>query len=212
MYAAPSFPICPKNIPNFSKCVKQSIERLRPAFKSGDFGAFRTEPLDPVKLDDISIRRPGLTSDVTNVRASGVVDYVVEKANLDFNKSLMDMIIVFPKVSVVGNYVNQFNFGWLNAHAKGRFTALLGNLKVRIGFRGRQEMRNGQRYLKAEQFTAVPKITQIKIHLENAFPDKNLNDAVNAFMNQNVDLFVPEVEQSIKTTMRKFDEIIATCC
>lgn len=203
-FIARSFRICPRSVPDISSCVKQSIENLSPFLKTGDFGdGFKVEGIDPLKLDDISIRRPNLSSNITQLISYGSGTFVIEKIKVNFDKPSLDLIINVPKSVNIGNYENEFRFGWLNAKAKGKMTSWLGNLKIRIGFKGRLETRNGQKYIKMDTFFVAPKITQIKIYLENVSPDKTFNEVINTFLNQNVEVVAPEIENSIKNTLRE---------
>lgn len=194
--------MCPKSSRNLSECVKASIESLRPSIKSGDFGnGFKLEGIDPIRMDDIIIKRSSYSSNVTNSVASGTGDFVIEKIKVDFNNAYFDILIRIPKIFVTGNFDDKFNFGWLNSRASGKLTTWLANLKVRIIFKGHHETKNGQKYIKVNSIIVTPKVSQIKIRMENAFADKTLNEAINSFLNQNVDLFLPEVETSIKSTI-----------
>lgn len=134
---------------------------------------------------------------------TGAGDFVIEKIKMDFDNPLFDVVAVLPKCEARGYYENTFNLGWLNTRAKGRIVNQLADMKMRLTFKGHHEIRNGQKYIKFDTFNVAAKITKIKIHLENAFPDKALNDAVNGFINQNTDLFVPEVEAAVRQTMSK---------
>lgn len=206
-FVASSFPICPKRHPNISECVKQAIEVLRPRIKSGNFGeGLIVQGIDPLRLNDIYILRPSFNANLTNVIASGSGNFNIEKIRVDFDRSLMDVLVTVPKIQVSGYYVNQFGLGILKTRGKGRISAWLGNMKLRIGAKGRHDIKNGQEFIKFDKIVVTPKITQIKIHMENLLPDKALNEGINAFLNQNVNLFVPEVEEAIQTTLCKFAE------
>lgn len=74
--------------------------------------------------------------------------------------------------------------------------------------KGRLEIRNGRTYVKFENLKIAAKIRKIRIYLENAFPGPTLNNALNNFINQNTELFLPEVEARIHQTLGKIVSII----
>lgn len=181
------------------------VENLRSNIRSGDFGSgFSFDALDPLRLDDIMLRKPGLTGRDTNVLAQGISNFVIDKLSYDPEKVLMDVIITVPKIRVIGDYVNNFNLGFINHRSEGKFKAQLVNLKLRFGFKGHQVQRNGETYMKIDSVIVTPKITHIKIRLDNVFPgNEALGETINGFLNENVDLVVPDIEVSIKSTIRE---------
>lgn len=162
--------------------------------------------IDPLRLNDIYILRPSFSANLTNVVTSGSGNFNIEKIRVDFDRSLMDVLVTVPKIQVSGYYANQFGLGIIKTRGKGRISARLGNMKLRISAKGRHEIKNDQNYIKFDRIVVTPKITQIKIYMEDLLPDKALNEGINAFLNQNVNLFVPEVEQAIQTTLCKLAE------
>lgn len=154
-------------------------------------------------LDDFSVRRPSFQADLKKMIVTGSGDFIVEKIKIDLDNPQFDIQVNVPRVEARGFYENTFNLGWLNTRAKGRIVNQLADVKMRFSFKGHIEVRNGQKYAKFDTFNVAAKISKIKIYLENAFPDKALNDAVNGFINQNTDLFLPEVEASIRQTLGK---------
>lgn len=181
------------------------VENLRSNIKSGEFGGgLNFDALDPLRLDDIVLRKPGLTGKDTNVLAQGISNFVIDKLSYDPEKVMMDVIVTVPRIHVIGDYVNNFNLGFINHRSQGKFKAQLVNLKLRFGFKGHQVQRNGETYMKIDSVFVMPKITQIKIRLDNIFPgNEALGETIIGFLNENVDLVVPDIEVSIKSTIRE---------
>lgn len=199
--AARSFRLCPKNTPDISGCVKQSIELLRPNIKTGNFGdGFVVQGIDPLKLDNVYTRISTLNANVTNIIASGVGNFIIEKIKVDFNNPYVDMTLNVPNIQATGQYGLKMSLGLLNINARGR--GKFGtSVKLRCGCKGVVEIRNGQKYIKVKQCIATAKVTQLKMFFENVLPEKALNDAVNAFMNENTAIFIPDVEKAIQSTI-----------
>lgn len=188
-----------------SACVRRMVENLRSNIKSGDFGGgFIFEAIDPLRLDDIVLKKPGITGKDTNVLAQGISNFVIDKLSYDPERVLMDVILTVPRIRVIGDYVNNFNLGFINHRSEGKFKAQLVNLKLRFGFKGHHVQRNGETYMKIDSVMVIPKITQIKIRLDNVFPgNEALSETINGFLNENVDLVVSDIEVSIKSTIRE---------
>lgn len=157
--------------------------------------------IDPLTLDDFSVRRPNFQADLKKIIVTGAGNFTLKNIKVDFDNPLIDILVVVPKVEAKGFYENNFNLGgWLTTRAKGRIVNYLENLKMRLTFKGHHEIRDDHTYIKFDDFKVLIKIPRIKIFLENAFADPVLNDAVNAFINRNTELFLPEVEGAIRKT------------
>lgn len=152
------------------------------------------------------MRRSGFQADLKKVIVYGGSDFVIEKIKVDFDKPVFNVQVLLPKIDARGFYASSFNLGgWISTRAKGRIRNQLADLRIRITMKGHLENRNGRTYIKFDAFNISVKIRKIKLTLENAFPDPTLNDAVNTFINENTDLFLPEVEAGIRQTLGKYD-------
>lgn len=141
-------------------------------------------------------------SNVTNSIAYGSGNFVIDKIKVDLNNPVfIDLLLRFPQIKTLASFEDQFNFGWINSKTKGKLTTWLANLRIRITCKGVYENRNGQQYVRMNSIKVIPKVTQIKIKRDDPVSDRTLNEAINSFMNQNVDLFIPEVETSIRISM-----------
>lgn len=186
------------------------MEQLRPQIKTGDFGnGFKIEGLDPHRSDDIFIKRPGFVSNITQGLSYGCGDFIIEKIKVDFGiQPLFDTIIKVPKVLNKGVSDNAYNFGWLNSKSNSKFATVISDYKMRVTMRGKQELRNGQTYIKWTSIKITPKFSQIKMRMDNAFPDRALNEAVNNFLNQNIEIVKPEIEQAIISTQSELNPFL----
>lgn len=177
---------------------------MRPNIKTGNFGdGFVGEGIDPLKLDNVNIRKSTLSANVTNIIAFGAGNFIMEKLKADFNNPYVDMTLNLPNLQATGQYGLKMSLGLLNINARGR-AKLAASLKIRCGCKGTLEIRNGQKYIKIKQCIVTPKITQLKMFLENVLPERALNDAVNAFLNENTAIFIPDVEKAIQSTICEF--------
>lgn len=126
--AAKSFKLCPRNTPDMAKCVSDSINLLRPALKTGDFGnGFFVDALDPIKLDDIVIDRgEGFYVNLNNLKATGASNFKITKFRINLEHFRVDAIIEVPKVEAHGLYRLKMLLGVLNLEGQGNVRAHLG--------------------------------------------------------------------------------------
>lgn len=78
------------------------------------------------------------------------------------------------------------------------------NLKLKISFSGSKYVKNGEEYLKVDNCKVDVKIVKMKMKFENLFKtDKVLNDLGNQLVNQNVDMFIKEIEPYLQKSLCK---------
>lgn len=127
--SASTFKICQRSDPNLAKCVKDSIEAIRPSLGTGNFGSgFVIDALEPLKVDDIVIQRNGLYANLYNVRANGATSFQVEKLRINFENFKIDAIVQVPKIEAYGQYKLQMNLGVLNIQGDGNAKAKIGEI------------------------------------------------------------------------------------
>lgn len=128
LFIASSFKICPRNSQNLAKCVKESIELIRPRLKTGDLGdGVKIEALEPIKIDDIVIHRgDGFYVNLSNLKAFGATNFKVEKLRINVKNFKVDAVIDLPKLEAFGKYKLQMVLGILNLKGEGNMKANLG--------------------------------------------------------------------------------------
>lgn len=126
---APSFKICRKDSPDISKCIKDSVEFLRPKLKTGDFGnGFIVDPLEPIKIDDIIINRgDGFYVNLSNLKAIGASNFKLNKLRVSVSPFKIEALIEVPAIEAYGEYKLQMALGVLNLKGEGQMRAYLGN-------------------------------------------------------------------------------------
>lgn len=190
---------------NYSACVKDSIEALRPFLKSGNFGGgLKIEGIDPVTIGNFIVDKEGVQAFISNLVAYGSSNFVFDRFKIDIPNARMDAILTIPRVEAVGSYKINLGRALLNVRSSGRIKTVLKNLKVRIHMKGHVKTIDGAEYLRMESCNVDVKVNSIKLFMENLFKnDKALNDVANQLINQNTQLFVPELEASLKSSLCK---------
>lgn len=78
------------------------------------------------------------------------------------------------------------------------------NLRLKISFFGSMILKDGEEYVNVDKCKVDVKIVELKMNFEQLFKnDKVLSDLGNSLVNQNVDLFIKDVEPSLETSLCK---------
>jgi Haemolymph juvenile hormone binding protein (JHBP) len=111
-----------------AKCVKESIEFLRPRLKTGDLGdGLKIDALEPIKIDDIVINRgEGFYVNLNNLKAFGAMNFKIEKLRVNVVDFKIDVLVEIPKIEAYGKYKLQMLLGILNLKGEGNVKANLG--------------------------------------------------------------------------------------
>lgn len=78
------------------------------------------------------------------------------------------------------------------------------SVKLKITIAGSKYLRNGIEYVKADRADVTVKIVSLKLHFDNLFNgDRVLGDLGNSLINQNIDLFLRDIEPSLQRSLCK---------
>jgi flagellar motor switch protein FliG len=78
------------------------------------------------------------------------------------------------------------------------------NIKLKIKLLGSKYDKNGVEYLKIDQTDVAVKIGSMNFNFENLFNgDKVLGELGNRLVNENIDLFLNDVEPAVKNSLSK---------
>lgn len=78
----------------------------------------------------------------------------------------------------------------------------LENVKLKISLIGAKYFKNGQQFVRIDKSNVAVKIQALKIHFENLFPnDHVLSNLGNSLVNQNIDLFVKDIEPALQKSL-----------
>lgn len=104
LYTASYFKICGRRDPNLSECVKQSVTQLLPTIRDG-IPNLDVPPLEPMDVDEIALADlPDFKAVATNVKLSGLSNFIVKYLKIDLDNTRIDLDIVFPKIFMKSDY------------------------------------------------------------------------------------------------------------
>lgn len=81
-FAAPVLTACSSSDPDFEKCVKAVVERIRPAIAAGNYGEGQPKapPLEPISIDQMAIDRgAGFRCKLSDVKIAGAGDFTMRR-------------------------------------------------------------------------------------------------------------------------------------
>lgn len=203
--------------------MKESIEILRPRLSNGDLGdGVLVDGLEPLKIDDIVINRgEGFYVNLNNLKALGVKNFKIDKLRINVVDFKVDVLVDVPKIEAFGKYKLKMLLGILQLNSEGNMKGVLGekvvaarcgtsqssfsssdNVKFKISLGGTKYMKNGREYVRIDKTDVFVKIPKMKLHFENLFPnDKVLSDLGNNLVNQNIDMFLKDIEPALQKSL-----------
>ncbi|XP_070493725.1 uncharacterized protein [Chironomus tepperi] len=201
-----SFKICPKSSPNLAGCVKNSVEFLRPYLKNGDLGnGFKIPPLEPMSFDDIFLERgSGFFFNLYNIKAYNIHNFNIDKLRITLEPNVVaDLLIKIKNVECSGDYKLNLLLGIVNLQGHGKIEGKIDEIKARIKIETVPLFRDGVEYKNVTRVPAVVKIDNLVLKIHDLFKDKVLNDVGERLVNQNLNLFLPEIEKSVSNSLCK---------
>lgn len=112
----------------------RSIEIIKPNLKTGDFGnGFKIDPLEPLKIADINIERPGLTVSLTDILVNGATNFKISKLRINTDQFKVDVIVEVPRLEAKGNYKLNMMIGVIALKGEGIADTNIGE-KIRLSF------------------------------------------------------------------------------
>lgn len=117
--------ICHKSNPDLAKCMKTSIEYLRPYLAEG-IPKYDIPKLEPIDVGDLLIAESspgrGITITATAIKAFGCSNYNVEKVKTVEYGRRYNLRIGFPDMYILGQYNLNGRVLFLPIQGNGKFT------------------------------------------------------------------------------------------
>ncbi|CRK99074.1 CLUMA_CG011933, isoform A [Clunio marinus] len=202
----PSIKVCHRSSPNLVECVRNSIENIRPVLKTGDFGdGFRIDPIEPLDIQEIVIQRgPDFYVRQYNLKAFGAVNFQLKKLRASFNPLKIEGIIEVPQIDANGLYDLDMKLGPLHLKGQGKVNAHINRLKLRIKINGSKYIKDGEEFVKADNCVVAVKLEDLQLNFSDLFNgNKVLSDVGNQLINDNIDLFIRDIEPSLEKSLAK---------
>lgn len=112
---AKTWKLCSQDLPNFSSCIKESVESLQKFLPTGNLGGdFKLTPFEPFFIDDIHISRgPEFDIVLNGLTANGGSKFTIDKLRMNLKDNTFDTIVSHPLINYQGKYKINVKLGIL---------------------------------------------------------------------------------------------------
>ncbi|KAK5639912.1 hypothetical protein RI129_010723 [Pyrocoelia pectoralis] len=198
-------------------CIKDRIYELKPRLMDG-IPELNLPPIEPLQLPlfELNTGNPNsnvaFNAKVSDLDVEGLKDVEIEQLDLNTENKTFEIKIKLPSVSGVGKYEVKGKVLLFQLQSKGTFTADLRNVESYTKIPIEIVSRDGKKYVSfsndhSEQWSTFG---TAKLHFENLFANKDINDQVNAVINENIVELASDVTPLIHTAVHKMiTEILA---
>ncbi|KAK5645892.1 hypothetical protein RI129_004356 [Pyrocoelia pectoralis] len=198
--------ICQRNDEKLAECIISSVTNLRERLKTG-IPELNVPAMEPLHIDRITFakRESGLSTNLTNLKVSGVSDFEIIKIVPTLTKKGHTFRIEarVPKLHVVGDYEVNTNILQLKLDGKGPFTADLNDYHFECIMKGRRIEKNERTYLEFPLMQCNSVISKASVYLHNLFGgNKVLEEATNQAISENSDALFQDIWPEISDAVR----------
>lgn len=177
--------LCKKDDPRLNDCLKNLFESLRPKLVQG-IPEIELPPLDPLVLKELVVLPGGrgqMRAIGHNIKVTGVSNIQINHLKANVEKLEIDVGVFFPFLKFEGSYDVDAKFANLAVKGKGPLRGNASEITGNALLKGKFVEINGEKFV---QFTNIDVDVDVKdynVRVDKLFPDRNLNDAINALLN-----------------------------
>ncbi|XP_072383759.1 protein takeout-like [Diabrotica undecimpunctata] len=206
------FKICPQSAPNLGKCIKKSVEELKPLLIKGipDLDIPSVEPLHiPEVIIDQGSGPVALKSVYKDIKVYGPSKFIIKDIKVDLEKDKMRIRLFIPRLKVICNYNMEGKIMMMPISGSGKSSSNYTNIDASITIRAEKIEKNNNVYYNVKDFDINFDIGEAEIHFDDLFNgDKDLGEAMNMFLNDNwkqiANEIKPVLEDNIAMIFKKF--------
>ncbi|XP_045471921.1 circadian clock-controlled protein daywake-like [Harmonia axyridis] len=201
--------ICHRSDPELTKCIRESIEFLRPQLKHG-IPELTVPSIEPLFVKEVAILRGqsnNLKAFLRNINVYGASDFELTKLKVNVDKSIFRVGVKIPKLMMEGDYEIDAKILVVPIKGNGKFRANATNCEGQAILKGEVKPdEKGIRHLKFTQFIYSINFGDYNIELDNLFNgDPTLSQAAIDVLHQNKPEFIAASLPFINT---KLSEIL----
>lgn len=197
--------VCKATDPELTKCINNSINHLRPRFKSG-ITDLQVPPMEPLILNEIHLRRGpaavALDCNITNLKVWGPSSFIVTdlQVNLTNNKFVFKTLI--PHLYFKGDYSLYVNIFLITVRERGPIEGNCTNYVADVVMRGRKVMINDEEHLKFDKIKLRLRIGNSKLALGNlSTTDPIIKEVTDSLITDNSDVFINEIKPTLEMSL-----------
>ncbi|XP_044266494.1 protein takeout-like [Tribolium madens] len=201
--------VCKRSDPHVAKCIRESVEVLRPRLKQG-IPELDVPSLEPLHINEITIFRgdppSNLKAFLRNVKVHGASDFQITKLKVNVDKNTYRVGVKFRKMTFDGDYDIDARVLVVPIKGTGKFSADISDVDGQGVLKAEIIEKNGHREIKFTSFDFAIKIADYNIHLDNLFNgDEVLSRAAMDVIHDNKAEFI---QAALPFIQRKTAEIL----
>ncbi|XP_073993220.1 protein takeout-like [Rhodnius prolixus] len=213
----PGVVLCSRKHPKINDCVRNAIQETMPKFISG-IKSLDIPSLDPFHVDNLIIdskRDDGspVSIDLSwhNVNIKGIKSAKITSAKADWDNNMVSFEAALTEpVDITGNYNIDGIILILPIKGTGTFDLKLEGFRAHIKVHGKEEMRDGDKYMMVDRLAFTFDIDHMEVHYYNLFNgDPVLGESMNSFLNDNWRDIIAEMTPSVEASFSKYFEQVA---
>ncbi|KAF2878655.1 hypothetical protein ILUMI_27514 [Ignelater luminosus] len=177
----PSFlKVCHQSDPELSKCIKKSVDQLRPLLVHGisEFGIPSLEPLIiPELIIDQGSSAVFVKSTYTDIKVYGASRFNLRSVKIDLNKDRVRIKLFLPHLRVESNYNMNGRILMMPISGKGESFGNYSNIDATVTMQGERIIKDTETFFHIKDFYVDFVLGHASIELKNLFNgDKQLAD------------------------------------
>ncbi|KAG5667677.1 hypothetical protein PVAND_015649 [Polypedilum vanderplanki] len=183
--------VCSRKNPKLNQCIIDSIKKIQPYLGSGKLdNEFQITPLEPFAYEGFLINPAhNFNAKVSDVKVYGSSNFTIEKLRFNIDTLVLDMILQFPKLTLIGKYEMKAKISILDIVGNGDLETINYNSRMRTRAIGKIGEKDQQVYVDKVNVKIQPGSSTNK--LTNLFNgDPLLQDIGNQLINENQDIFL----------------------
>ncbi|XP_015173318.1 PREDICTED: protein takeout-like [Polistes dominula] len=204
----PSFlKICHRNDPYLNRCIKESVEQLKPYLNTG-IPELNIPPCEPLYIDRVDLNQTDgsifINSYFTDIKIFNSFNSNIKQLKYDVEKNQLKIKQFVPHFEMLSNYNINGKIMMLPISGVGSASFNLTNVDytLMIQFEPYHEPKTNQKHFRVKNSNIDYNIRNLQVHLDNLFNgDDMLEKAMNTFLNNNWKLIVDEVKPTLEETI-----------
>ncbi|XP_055546853.1 protein takeout-like [Wyeomyia smithii] len=205
---------CSRNDPDFERCVKAVVEKIRPNIAVGDYGPGQPKApsLEPIYVDrPLIIDNAGFRGKLTNVTIKGAGGFVIGRIKLNLEEKSININVKLPNMVASGQYTMDMRLLVLRINGQGDFELKLDDTlcNVRMKYFLRRSP-TGEETVQFEPIQVKLKFVKGRFNLQNLFNgDKTLGQVGNNVINDDPLVLLEEVRPAFEESLGRIFTAIA---
>ncbi|KAI4485986.1 hypothetical protein M0804_006475 [Polistes exclamans] len=198
------FKICHRKDPYLNKCMKESMEQLKPYLNKG-IPELNIPPCEPLYIDRADCNQTSgsisINSSFTDIQIFNAFNNNVKQFKYEMEKNELKIKQYIPHFEMYSKYYLNGKIMMLPLSGIGTASFNLTDVDytLKIKFEPYHEPKTNQEHFRVNDLNIDYNIRNLHVHLDNLFNgDKILQEVMNVFLNNNWKLIMNEIKPALE--------------